>query len=151
MKPLFSLPSVLTPRCLALSLGVAILATTQASNAQSGLSPTPPDSVEVTLDDDIPAGPRPTATVTPLQTTPAPTATVTPLPVASPDGTQPRTTNTVAPSPTPTPSPTASPAQITNTVTPAPTLTRPRASSADPGSPSAAPVRSLLGETERFD
>lgn len=52
----------------------------------------------------IPAGPRPTATVTPLQSTPVPTATVTPLPSASPSGTQPQTTNTVAPSPSPSPS-----------------------------------------------
>ncbi|MEO8045149.1 MAG: hypothetical protein ABI674_09605 [Spartobacteria bacterium] len=49
----------------------------------------------------IPAGPRPTATVTPLQETPQPTSTVTPLPSASPAGTQSQTTNTVAPSPTP--------------------------------------------------
>ncbi len=51
----------------------------------------------------IPAGPRPTATVTPLQETPQPTSTVTPLPSASPAGTQPQTTNTVAPSPSPSP------------------------------------------------
>ncbi len=34
----------------------------------------------------VPAGPRPTATVTPLQSSPEPTATVTPLPSASPAG-----------------------------------------------------------------
>ncbi|MEO5718354.1 MAG: hypothetical protein ABIR29_07255 [Chthoniobacterales bacterium] len=49
----------------------------------------------------IPAGPRPTATIRPLQETPQPTSTVTPLPSASPAGTQPQTTNTVAPSPSP--------------------------------------------------
>lgn len=51
----------------------------------------------------IPAGPRSTATVTPLQATPQPTNTVTPLPSGSLAGTQPRTTNTVAPSPSPGP------------------------------------------------
>lgn len=71
----------------------------------------------------VPAGPRPTATVTPLQSTPQPTATVTPLASASPDGTQPQTSNTVAPSPTPTPSPTGTPAQTTNTVAPSPAPT----------------------------
>jgi hypothetical protein len=38
----------------------------------------------------IPAGPQPTATVTPLQTTPQPTATITPLPSATPSGIQAR-------------------------------------------------------------
>lgn len=70
----------------------------------------------------VPAGPLPTATVTPLQTTPVPTATVKPLPSASPDGTQPQTTSTATPSATPTPDGTEPP-RTTNTVTPAPTQT----------------------------
>jgi hypothetical protein len=77
------------------------------ASGQSDLSPS------------VPAGPQPTATVTPLQTTPVPTATVTPLPSASPAGTQPQTTNTVTPAPTASPSPTHP--QTTNTVTPSPT------------------------------
>ena len=68
----------------------------------------------------IPAGPQPTATVTPLQSSPVPTATVTPLASASPEGTQPQTTNTVAPSPTASASATGTPAQTTNTVPPSP-------------------------------
>ncbi len=60
-----------------------------------GISPLPSPSV--------PAGPRPTATVTPLEATPQPTETITPLPSASPSGTQPQTTNTVTPTPTATP------------------------------------------------
>lgn len=47
----------------------------------------------------IPAGPQPTASISPLQSSPEPTATITPLPSASPNGTQPQTNNTVTPTP----------------------------------------------------
>ena len=76
-------------------LAIALLAAdcVQAQSPDELIKPLPSPS--------IPAGPRPTATVTPLQTTPEPTATVTPLPSASPSGTQPPTTNTITPTPTP--------------------------------------------------
>jgi hypothetical protein len=61
----------------------------------------PDESVSPLPSPSVPAGPRPTATITPVQTSPQPTAAVTPLPSASPDGTQPITTNTVTPTPTP--------------------------------------------------
>lgn len=80
---------------LTLSVIAAISGAAEAQSPNDAVSPLPSPS--------IPAGPRPTASVTPLQTTPQPTTTVTPLPSASPSGTQPRTTNTVAPSPTATP------------------------------------------------
>lgn len=70
---------------------VADFVIAQAPNESAAPLTTPP----------IPAGPQPTATVTPLQASPSPTVTVTPLPSASPAGTQPVTTNTVAPSPKP--------------------------------------------------
>jgi hypothetical protein len=76
---------------MATALVVAMGAQAQAPNETATPIPTP----------SIPAGPRPTATVTPLQETPQPTTTVTPLPSASPAGTQPQTTNTVAFSPSP--------------------------------------------------
>ncbi len=80
---------------LGLAALVVIFAVAEAQTPNEGNSPIPSPS--------IPAGPRPTATVTPLEASPEPTATVTPLPSASPAGTQPHTANTVAPSPTPTP------------------------------------------------
>ncbi len=82
-----------------LTLG-AIVILAGAAAAQS-----PHDDASPLQSPSIPAGPRPTATIAPLQTSPLPTATVTPLPSASPAGTQPQTTNTVAPSPTATPIP----------------------------------------------
>lgn len=71
-----------------------------ALNAQ-----TPNDAVSPLPSPSIPAGPRPTATISQVTASPQPTVVVTPLPNASPSGTQPRTTNTVAPSPTATPTP----------------------------------------------
>ncbi len=69
--------------------------------AAFALAQSPNEAVSPLPSASIPPGPRPTATVTPLQTSPQPTATVTPLPSASPAGTQPQTTNTVTPTPTP--------------------------------------------------
>ncbi len=124
---LASLCSMMNPQSFRVSLKVFSLfgsgmillgALTMTLSAQTSTeSPTPP-SVS------IPAGPRPTATVTPLQSSPVPTATVTPLPSAAPAGPQPETTNTVAPSPSPTPSATGTPAQTTNTVAPSPSPRR---------------------------
>ncbi|HEY1582826.1 MAG TPA: hypothetical protein VGF73_07000 [Chthoniobacterales bacterium] len=61
----------------------------------------PNDAMKPLPTPSVPAGPRPTATVTPLQASPQPTTTITPLPSASPSGTQPQTTNTMTPSPSP--------------------------------------------------
>jgi hypothetical protein len=83
MKP-FSLVAFLVLSCV-LPLG--------AQQPNDSASPLPSPS--------IPAGPRPTASVSQVTASPQPTQIVTPLPSASPHGTQPRTTNTVAPSPTP--------------------------------------------------
>lgn len=82
----FRLLTIVAALCAAMSLWA------QSPNETATPLPSPP----------VPAGPRPTATITPLEASPEPTATVTPLPSASPAGTQPQTTNTVAPSPSPT-------------------------------------------------
>ncbi len=63
----------------------------------------PNDEVSPLPSPSIPAGPRPTATISQVTASPQPTVAVTPLPSASPAGTQPIIANTVAPSPTPTP------------------------------------------------
>jgi hypothetical protein len=78
-------------RNLTFALLVAAACAAEAQSPNESVTPLPSAS--------IPAGPRPTATVTPLQTSPQPTATVTPLPSASPAGTQPQTTNTITPPP----------------------------------------------------
>ncbi len=78
------------------SLLASVVIGTTALYAQS-----PNDAVSPLPSPSIPAGPRPTATISQVTASPQPTVVVTPLPSASPAGTQPRTTNTVAPSPTP--------------------------------------------------
>lgn len=80
-------------KVLVVAGGLTLAVTSLAQSDVEGATPIPSPS--------IPAGPRPTATVTPLAASPEPTTAVTPLPSASLSGTQPQTTNTVTPSPTP--------------------------------------------------
>jgi hypothetical protein len=103
---------------LAVLLGLVLLV--KFGSAVFAQSETP-DAITPLPSPSVPAGPRPTATVTPLQTTPVPTVTITPLPSASPLGTQPQTTNTATPTPLPSATPSGTQPRTTNTVTPTPT------------------------------